>query len=264
MVRIDTVDDGLGQHASALQLGPLHVVDAVVHGADGADRLAIVIAAAGRTALPWARRAALRNRHGTVAVRVDHFGEALVAIAPGHHVHRVRCAALARRLQGRIVGAGHAHFLLGAAIVRFQFIVGNGPVAPYPVIALHAHVGRQMAPARRGPVPGRATHRAQIALLETAAVGTGYFHIIILREIQRCGRVFRLRIQALEVGTDAVFERHVAPVFHGLTTLDAQARFQHDHGVTLRGQLVGHHGADDARADDDDIGDDVAITLELG
>jgi len=49
-----------------------------------------------------------------------------------------------------------------------------------------------------------------------------------------------------------------------LPPLDAQARFQHDHGMALRGQLVGHHGADDASADDDNIGDDVAITLELG
>ena len=80
-------------------------------------------------------------------------------------------------------------------------------------------------------MPGGAAHGAQIALLEAAAAGTGQVNVVVFWEIQRRRRQRRLWIQALEIGSQAIGEGHVAPVFHGLGALDAQAGLQDQHGV---------------------------------
>ncbi|SFU22902.1 hypothetical protein SAMN05518861_14224 [Mesorhizobium sp. YR577] len=108
-------------------------------------------------------------------------------------------------------------------------------------------------------MPGRAAHRLQIALFEAFAVRAGELDEIVLRPIERGGRPFGLREQALEIGAGAVLERHVAPVLDRLGTLDAQPGIQHQDGLAFRGQLVGDQRADHARANDHDIGDRVAI-----
>jgi hypothetical protein len=200
LVGVDAVDHRLGQHRGALALGRLHVVDAGVHRADRADGLAVVVAAAGRAALPRNGVAALGNGHRSVAVRVDHLREAAVAIAPRDHVHRVGAAALCRRLLRRVVRARHAHALLGAAVVGLQFVVGDGPVAPDAVDAPHAQVDRQMAPRRGRPVPGRAADHAQVALQEAAAARTAGGDVVVLRKVEQRGRQRRLRVGEPVVG----------------------------------------------------------------
>ena len=112
-------------------------------------------------------------------------------------------------------------------------------------------------------MPGGAAHGAQIALLEAAAAGTGQVNVVVFWEIQRRRRQRRLWIQALEIGSQAIGEGHVAPVFHGLGALDAQAGLQDQHGVAAGAQLVRDHRAHDARADDDDVRACVAVGGEF-
>jgi len=74
----------------------LDVVDAVVHCADWAYGLAIIVAATSRTPFPGLDHSSLRDRYTIIAVWIDHLGEALVALAPRHHVAQVRSATLRR------------------------------------------------------------------------------------------------------------------------------------------------------------------------
>ncbi|SFU22904.1 hypothetical protein SAMN05518861_14225 [Mesorhizobium sp. YR577] len=146
-VGVDAIDDGFGQHQRALCLGGLDGVDAIVHSADRTDGLAIVVAAAGRTTVPGPGASSLRDRHRAEAVGIDHLGEALVAIAPRHHVHRIGPAAFGGRLQCGIVRPGDPHGVLGATVIGLQLVIGDGPVETDAVGGAHLQVDRQMPPA---------------------------------------------------------------------------------------------------------------------
>ncbi len=259
LVRVDRVDHRIGQYLRALALGRLHRVDGVVHGPDRADRLAVVVAAAGRTPVPRRHHARLRDRHQVVAVRVHDGRERGVAVRPGHHVRRIRPRPLGRRLPCGILRSRDAHGLLRAAVVRLDVVVADRPVAPHAVGRTHAEVHRQVAPAGGCPVPGRATDGLEKALLVAAPVRTVEAHVVVGREIERHLDGGRLRIEPVVVVAQPALERDVAPVLDDARTIEARTGIQDEHRTALPRQLLGDQRADHAGADDHDVRIDVAV-----
>ncbi|MNM86377.1 hypothetical protein D3C81_985280 [compost metagenome] len=245
-IRVDPVGHGFSQYLRTQLLGRFDGMDAVVHRADRADRLAVVVAAAGGPIIPGRDHAALRNGHQVVAVRIDHLGEHLVTVAPGDHVGQVGLGSLGRALLDRVVRPGDAHGLFRAAVVGLDVVVADRPIAPYPIGGLHLEVHRQVAPAGRGPVPGGATHGLDEALVEAAGVRASEAHVVVGWEIQRRGGQRRLRIWALEVAADASLEADVAPVFDDVGAMQARARFEDQNRFSGTNQLMGDQCADDA------------------
>ena len=112
-------------------------------------------------------------------------------------------------------------------------------------------------------MPGRATYHLQVALLKAFAIGAIQTDIVIGWPVQRCGRHGGLRVQALIVRASAVGERHIAPVLHGLCSLNAWACVQHQDGVPCSRKLVGNQCAYDACANNHHIGAGISVLLNL-
>nr|GEU28266.1 hypothetical protein [Tanacetum cinerariifolium] len=250
---------GVGGNGCALRFDARQRGGGVVLGAHRADRHAVVVGAAGRTVV--VRRAAvtgLRGRDIAVSQGFHHVRKTLLAGAERQRRHRVRFRARRgighrRPLLGRIGRSADAQRVFGARVVRFQRLVIDGPVAAHAVQGVQAHVGRRQAPAGAGPVPGGAARVADIAL--RIAVGTGQLQVGVLGSFtgrHRVGGPWRRRIAGRWIALER--QRQVAEVFHDLGARDARARFEHQHGQAGVEQGLGDRHADDAGADDDDVG----------
>ena len=201
---------------------------AVILRIDRADWHTVIVAATGRAAIVSDAVARLRANTHLIAQRAEALPEAFEAVRQRNAGQRV--GARTRRRQ--IAVAGDAHLVFGVAVVRLQFGVADGPVAPDAVQRVDAHIVRQQAKCLACPVPGSTADAAQVL----GAIGVRPFldQVVIIGRNKLRLRCPRLRREGFG---KVAFKRRVAKILHRFVALNLRPGLQHQHRSARFGHL---------------------------